>query len=241
MKKRLTEAEALKRAAELDRPKIRYKNAGKLKGKVAKDGKVKKPLRPGEEARIKLQAKPSGLPPPVEPEQHVQVGRPSDYKPEIDEIAKKAMHLGASRHELAEILKVSERTIHRWTLQHESFCQAIKIGTELANDRVEASLYRKAVGFEFDSEKLFYNKELNDVHRAKVREVVHPDAGAAIFWLKNRRPDQWKERHENVNMNLTIEAAFEDFVRQLQFKGRQKEIEAVLDGDPVPKMIDAAE
>jgi hypothetical protein len=217
-------------------PKIKYKAKGKLKGKVAKDGSIKKPVTAALEAKQRLRAIPTGLPPEPAPEP-VKMGRPTGYRPEMAAIAKRAMALGATRHELAEILQVNLSTTYSWAIQHEDFAEAIKIGTELSNDRVEASLYRKAVGFEFDSEKVAFGKD-GEVLRAKTREVVHPDTGSAIFWLKNRRPDQWRERQENVNLNVTIEAAFDDFVRELQFKGKQAEI---IDATPVVEKLEAAE
>ena len=53
-------------------------------------------------------------------------------------------------------------------------------------------MFHKAVGYSFDSEKVFQFQ--GEVVRAKTREHVPPDTTAMIFWLKNRRPHDWREK-----------------------------------------------
>jgi hypothetical protein len=121
-------------------------------------------------------------------------GRPSSYKPEYAVQAQKLCLLGATDVELADFFGVSDRTIYRWQIEFPEFCQALKSGKEAADERVERSLYHKATGYTFDSEKVFQFQ--GQIVRAPVREHVPPDTTAAIFWLKNRRKEQWRDRHE---------------------------------------------
>lgn len=116
-------------------------------------------------------------------------GRPSSYKAEYAAQAEKLCLLGATDAELADFFGISERTLYRWKSQHETFSQALKAGKERADDRVERSLYQRATGFEFDSEKVFQFQ--GQIVRAQIRERVHPDVTACIFWLKNRRRNDW--------------------------------------------------
>jgi hypothetical protein len=90
---------------------------------------------------------------------------------------------------------VSEATIDNWKLKHEDFARALKAAKAPADDRVERSLYARANGYEYDSEKIFCNKD-GQVTRVPVRKHVPPDTTSCIFWLKNRRPDLWRDRHE---------------------------------------------
>jgi hypothetical protein len=129
------------------------------------------------------------------------MARPSGFKKEFVEQARKLCQLGATDVDLADFFKVSDRTIYRWQTQFPEFCQALKAGKEQADDRVERSLYHKAVGYTFDSEKVFQFQGV--VVRADTKEHVPPDTTACIFWLKNRRPEMWRDRvlneHSGVN------------------------------------------
>lgn len=119
-------------------------------------------------------------------------GRPTDYKPEFAEQAKKLCELGATDADLADFFSVTDRTIYRWSAKHPEFCHALKAGKETADDRVERSLFHRAVGYSYDSEKVFQFQ--GAVVRADTKEHVPPDTTAAIFWLKNRRRDQWRDK-----------------------------------------------
>lgn len=123
-----------------------------------------------------------------------EVGRPTEYKSEYVTQARKLCEMGATDADLADFFGVSDRTIYRWAARYEEFCQALKAGKDVADERVERSLYHKAVGYTFDSEKVFQHQ--GEIVRAKTREHVPPSDTAAIFWLKNRRRDQWRDKQE---------------------------------------------
>lgn len=121
-------------------------------------------------------------------------GRPTDYKPEYVEQARKLCELGATDVELADFFDVSIRTIANWQAAHSEFLQALKAGKDVADNRVERSLYHKAVGYTFESEKIFQFQ--GEIVRTQTREHVPPSDTAMIFWLKNRRKDDWRDRQE---------------------------------------------
>ena len=122
------------------------------------------------------------------------IGRPTSYDPVFAEQAEKLCELGATDLELAEFFKVDVRTIYRWKHDHDEFCQALKVGKDALDDRVERSLYQRAVGYSFNSEKLFHFQ--GHITRADTIEHVPPDPGAALSWLKNRRGDKWRDKQE---------------------------------------------
>lgn len=121
-------------------------------------------------------------------------GRPTDYKPEYAEQAKKLCEIGATDIELADFFDVDVRTIYRWKHNHDDFCQAVCVGKDALDARVERSLYQRAVGYTFESEKVFNYQ--GEVVRAPTREHVPPDSSAALNWLKNRQPDKWRDKQE---------------------------------------------
>jgi hypothetical protein len=121
-------------------------------------------------------------------------GRPTVFQPEFVQQAEKLCKLGATDADLADFFDVDVRTIYRWKHDHEDFCQALKNGKELADDRVERSLYHRAVGYKQPAVKIFMPAGAEKPVYADYEEQVVPDTTAAIFWLKNRRPDQWRDK-----------------------------------------------
>lgn len=138
-------------------------------------------------------------------------GRPTGYRVEFNEQAAKLCKLGATDVDLADFFNVSIATIKRWGSQYPDFRASLKAGKDEADDRVERSLYLKAVGYTFDSEKVFNNQ--GQIVRAATREHVPPDTTAMIFWLKNRRPEAWRDKTE-VDHNHRYENATEEELLQ---------------------------
>ena len=122
----------------------------------------------------------------------METGRPTDFKPEFVEQVKKLAELGATDMEIADFFEVDVRTINRWKITHGDFCQSLKEGKEVADQKVERSLFQRATGFEHDSVKIFTTKSGETIY-APFREFVVPDTTACIFWLKNRRSKDWKD------------------------------------------------
>ena len=123
-------------------------------------------------------------------------GRPTKYRPEFAEQAKKLCKLGATDLDLAEFFDVTDRTIYRWSQAHHEFCQSLKAGKDEADDRVERSLYMKAVGFEREEVKIFMPAGALEPVYAPFTAYHAPDTTAALFWLKNRRPGEWRDKQE---------------------------------------------
>lgn len=127
-------------------------------------------------------------------------GRPSGYRPEYAQQAEKLCRLGATDFHLADFFGVVSSTIHCWRGQHEEFAAATKVGKDVPDDRVERSLYERAIGYSYESEKVFQYQ--GEAVRVPVIEHVPPDPGAALNWLKNRRPADWRDKTE-IEMSMT--------------------------------------
>lgn len=123
-----------------------------------------------------------------------QNGRPTLYREEYDDLAYKFCLLGAIDANLAEFFEVTEQTINNWKLAHPSFFESIKRGKHQADAMVAQSLYKRATGYEHDAVKIFNDQGSPLV--VDYTERYPPDTAAAIFWLKNRRPDMWRDKQE---------------------------------------------
>ena len=121
-------------------------------------------------------------------------GRPSLYKPEYAKQAYKLCQMGATDIELAKFFEVSPETIYQWANVNEDFAESKKVGKAACDNRVERSLYQKAIGFTREAEKVVI---IDDVPvKVRYEEYVPPSDTAMIFWLKNRRRHEWRDRHE---------------------------------------------
>lgn len=121
------------------------------------------------------------------------MGRPSSYKPEFAAQAAKLCSLGATDQEMADFFEVNVATLYRWKHDQGEFCEALKAGKQVADDRVERSLYQRAIGYEQDEVKIFMPGGADEPVYAPFRAKIAPDVTAAIFWLKNRRREAWRD------------------------------------------------
>lgn len=133
-------------------------------------------------------------------------GRPTKFKPEFVKQALMMARVGATDREVAESFEVDEATIYRWKHTKPEFCEALKVGKDVADDRVEQSLYRRALGYSHDAVKMHVVEGVVAV--TPFVERYPPDTTAAIFWLKNRRPAEWRDKQEHEhNHQFSEEAA----------------------------------
>lgn len=124
------------------------------------------------------------------------MGRPSKFKPEFVEQARKLAKYGATVEELADFFEVSVSTVSLWKVQYEDFSEAINAGREIADRRVEESLYRRACGYSHDAVKVFMPAGAEKPIYAPIAVHYPPDPTSIIFWLCNRKPDAWKRNRD---------------------------------------------
>lgn len=122
------------------------------------------------------------------------VGRPTKYDEAFNEQVEKLSKLGATDAELADFLNIAESTLNAWKLDYPQFSESIRRGKIIADSNVADRLYQRAMGFEHDSEEIKVVDK--SIERVPVRKVYPPDSVAAIFWLKNRRAKEWRDRQE---------------------------------------------
>ena len=116
-------------------------------------------------------------------------GRPSLYKPEFAEQAFELCLAGATNRDLADTFEVGHSTIDNWLHKHPEFAQAVRRGRALADGKVAHGLYSRAIGYSYETTRVVLCKG----EPVALQQTVHkpPDVRAAIFWLRNRRPEQW--------------------------------------------------
>jgi len=113
-----------------------------------------------------------------------KVGRPSLYDPKLHpKLAFWLAQAGLTDEQIAEEIAIHTDTLYQWRKVHPEFSEALKGGKATPDDEVEAALLRRAKGFKYAEG----GKE----------KVALPDTTACIFWLKNRRPGEWRDKREH--------------------------------------------
>lgn len=101
---------------------------------------------------------------------------------------------GYTDKELSEIFNVSVRTVHNWKKQFPIFFHSIKEGKLLANEKVKASLFQRACGYSHPDVHIV--SYLGHVKTVPIIKHYPPDTMAGIYWMNNREPGEWKNRHD---------------------------------------------
>jgi hypothetical protein len=105
-----------------------------------------------------------------------KIGRPSAYHKEYAEQALHLCRLGATDHDLALAFHASVSMIKRWAATRAEFRAALEVGKEAADQRVERSLYQRAVGYHYDAVKIFMPAGAKKPIYAAYVEHVPPDS-----------------------------------------------------------------
>lgn len=85
--------------------------------------------------------------------------------------------LGLTDQQVGYAVGVSKWTINQWKKKPE-FVKTLD-GKQIPDNQVVASLFKRATGYT----------------TAEGKELP-PDTVACIYWLKNRRPQEWRDKHE---------------------------------------------
>lgn len=110
-------------------------------------------------------------------------GRPEiELKPEMVRIACVMARYGATDVEIAKELGISEKSFYTICGREPAFLQAVRESKDVADERVQNSMYRLATGYNYETEKVFANGL-----RVTVTEHVPPNPAAGMNWMRNRR------------------------------------------------------
>ena len=103
--------------------------------------------------------------------------------------------------QIAANMGIAERTITEWIARFPAIDAALKKGKEPVDTQVENALLKRALGYDYE-ETITEVEELSGgrtkKHVRKITKHVAPDVTAQIFWLKNRKPKQWRDRVEQA-------------------------------------------
>lgn len=115
---------------------------------------------------------------------------------------------------------MSQQTVNAWKDAHPEFLESLKAGKEGADANVAKSLYRRALGYSHPAVKIITvprgNNQGSDVEEVPYTERYAPDTTAAIFWLKNRKPELWRDK---IHAELSADDSFAELLRSARERG----------------------
>ena len=132
---------------------------------------------------------------------------------------------GATNDEIAEAFGITVRTFIRWKQQFPSLAEAVSQGKDIADAKVEKSLYQRAIGYQVTDEErtIEMDPRTGEQRPAKVKKTIKnivPDTMACMYWLNNRKRTHWSQRQE---VALSAGDDTEDVVIYLPANGRDAE------------------
>ena len=127
---------------------------------------------------------------------------------------------GLTDEQIAENMGINKATLYRWKEKYCDICDTLKRGKEVVDLQVENALLKRALGYEYEEVSEKYESGTLTEKKVTKKQVV-PDTTAQIFWLKNRRPDKWKDKQDvQVSGELKEEQTkLDDLIRQIRGGG----------------------
>lgn len=126
---------------------------------------------------------------------------------------------GLTDEQIAQKIGIRRETLYAWIKQFPNISNALKKGKAPVDFEVENALLKKALGFSVKIKKpikLRTKKQLKDkgtieeerIEYAEEEVYIPPDTTAQIFWLKNRRPDKWRDKPKETAQEETPDDGF---------------------------------
>lgn len=115
---------------------------------------------------------------------------------------------GLSDVQVAKNMGISKTTFYDWMNKYPAMSDSVKKGKQPVDFEVENALLKRALGYEIEETNTFItiNSKGEKVQKVnKTKKHIAPDATAAIFWLKNRRPDKWRKTNPAYEGKAEIE------------------------------------
>jgi len=137
-----------------------------------------------------------------------KTGRPSKLDTlDLDQVAK-LYKKGWTDAEVADFYSVTRQTLDNWKQASPDFFASLRSAKQEADEKVEKSLYQRATGYVTKkTEVAKFQGKIGEV--IEVDEYIQPDVTACIFWLKNRKPAEWRDKQELEHSGGPLQAVLE--------------------------------
>jgi hypothetical protein len=107
---------------------------------------------------------------------------------------------GETNKGIARKLGIGETTLKRLLHLYPVLVDALKRNKEIIDTEVENALLKRAMGYEFEEKTIEQIPNEDGKGKIKIikitKKFIPPDVTAQIFWLKNRKPKEWRDKQE---------------------------------------------
>ena len=115
---------------------------------------------------------------------------------------------GLTDEQISHNIGIHPSTLYEWQKKYPEIAESLKRGKEVIDRQVENALLKRALGYEYEEVKMVVERDENGNEKKKQEKVIRkvvPDTTAQIFWLKNRKPAEWRDKQNlEVEGNLDI-------------------------------------
>lgn len=120
---------------------------------------------------------------------------------------------GLTDEQIAHNIGITTTTLYDWKKKYPQFAEAVKRGKEVVDIMVENALLKSAIGYSYDevTQIGMEDKETGEKILVPVKVVtkhVQPNSTSLIFWLKNRKPEAWRDT-KNIDAAVEVRNPFE--------------------------------
>ena len=122
---------------------------------------------------------------------------------------------GLTDEQIANNIGISRSTLFEWRKNNQDISNALKKGKEVVDYEVENALLKRALGYTIKLKEQKIDKD-GCVHDLEKDVHIPADTTAQIFWLKNRRKMQWRDKVEYENTSANKNGVIEDLVEALK-------------------------
>ena len=157
-------------------------------------------------------------------------GRPSGYRAEYHiPWVRSLARTGLTVKEIAQEIGVAKSTLCKWVAENPDLSDDLNEGRSFADSKVEESLYKLAIGWKTETRRTVVSSDGDGQKplRVEITETeVAPNATACIFWLKNRKPDKWRDRKE-LEMSASLDSSMDEMNEYFDRKRRTEGLAVV--------------
>ncbi len=131
---------------------------------------------------------------------------------------------GLTDEQVAKNIGINRTTLYAWKNRYPDIDNALKRGKEVVDIEVENKLLQRAMGFEYEETETWI-EEVDGVRKRRIKKskkVALPDTTAQIFWLKNRKPQEWRDTKDiEHGGKVELENKYELFEKYFEKYGNE--------------------
>jgi len=127
---------------------------------------------------------------------------------------------GLTDEQIAQNMGIAPSTLYVWKDKFKEISEALKKGKEVVDYQVENALLKRALGYDFQETRV--EKSEKETRIIQTLKHIPADTTAQIFWLKNRRPDKWRDKPVDTSAPTDM-LAEDDLSKSLRELGKELE------------------